>query len=288
MLTAFAAVVVGYWLWVRYELAPWTRDGRVRADIIQISPDVSGFVTDVRVVDNQKVRKGDVLFVIDQPRYSFALQQAEATAASDRAALAEAQREAARDHALGDLVASETVQQGDTRVDQARAALQLAEANARLARFNLQRTVVRAPVDGTVTNVELQPGNYFNVGHEGMALVDDDSLYVDGYFEETKTPYIHPGDPVEVRLMGERTSLRGHVLSVEAAIVDRERGPSPDQVVNVNPTFSWVRLAQRIPVRIRLDNSPAARLIVGRTATVVVLDPHHRSPLYRPFTWLGW
>lgn len=282
LIVVVLAILVGRWLWERYELAPWTRDGRIRADVVAVAPDVSGFVTEVHVVDNQAVRRGDVLFVLDQPRYRIAVQQADAAVVNDRAALAEAERESARNHALGALIATETRQQGDARVAEASATLEQAEANLATARLNLDRTIVRAPVDGVVTNVELRPGDYFTVGRDGLALVDSASLHVDGYFEETKLPRIHVGDRVEVRLMGEPTRLYGHVESIAAAIDDRERAPSPNLLANVNPTFSWVRLAQRVPVRIRLDNPPAnVRLIAGRTATVVVLGPGTR-PDARP------
>jgi multidrug resistance efflux pump len=268
------AVVAGRWLWNRYQVSPWTRDGRVRAEIVQVSPDVSGLVTEVLVRDNQPVRRGQVLFVLDRPRYQLALAQAEATAASQRAQLAEAEREDRRNRALGDLVAAEAVQQGASRVEQLQAALQQAVANCDLARLNLERTTVRAVVDGSVANLELRPGDYLTAGRPAMALIDAATLHVDGYFEETKLERVHVGERVLVRLMGTREDLSGRVESIAGGIEDRERGASGDLLANVNPTFSWVRLAQRIPVRLVLDHVPPnIGLIVGRTATVTVLEP---------------
>jgi multidrug resistance efflux pump len=281
-LAAFGA----HWMWLRSEATPWTRDGRVRADIVQITPDVSGLVTEVRVRDNQHVRQGEVLFVIDRPRYALALAQVEATIATDRAALAQAEREDRRNHGLGDLVPAETVEQGAAKVEELRAALQQANANRGVAALNLQRTNVVASVDGMVTNMEMRPGDYLSAGHPAMALVYDQSLRVDGYFEETKLPAVRVGDPARVTLMGVAEPIRGHVESIAGGVADRERQPSTDLLANVNPTFSWVRLPQRIPVRIAVDRvPPGVRLIPGITATVVV-EPRTAQPtVRRSFPW---
>jgi multidrug resistance efflux pump len=260
-------------LWTHSELAPWTRDGRVRADVASIAPDVPGFVVKVAVHDNQVVSKGDALFELDRARYEIALQQALATVARQRASLVEAGREAHRNDSLGELVSSEVREQSRTRMQEATAELQRGLADLAAARLNLQRTLVVAPVNGIVTNLELRPGNYLTAGRQGLALVDSDSLHVDGYFEETKLPRLHEGDRVSVRLMGESQLLYGRVQSIAPAISDRERTPTGDLVANINPTFSWVRLAQRVPVRIKLDPGPLdVRLIAGRTATVVDLS----------------
>jgi multidrug resistance efflux pump len=268
------AVFAGMWLWIHYHEDPWTRDGRVRADVVQVAPDVAGWVTQVAVHDNQPVRKGQLLFVIDQPRYAIALRQAEPTVVSDRATLAEAQREDQRDRTLGELVGVEAREQSATRVKQAEAALAQALANRDGARLNLNRTVVSASVDGVVTNLELRPGDYLNVGRPAMALVDTGTLRVEGYFEETKLRRIHIGDRASVRIMGVPTLLYGHVQGIASGIEDRERGLGGNLLPNVNPTFNWVRLAQRIPVRVELDAVPRdIRLISGRTATVTVLEP---------------
>jgi RND family efflux transporter MFP subunit len=266
------AIAVVRWLWVHYELAPWTRDGRVRADIVTVSPDVAGFVVSVAVVDNQTVRRGDLLFQLDRARYEVALRQANAAVARARAVLAQARREVRRNETLRDIVAFELREQSRARAEEAAAVLEHALADVAAAELNLERSAVRAPVNGMVTNLELRPGDYLTAGREALALIDSDSLHVDGYFEETKLPRIHEGDRVSVRLMGESRILYGRVHSIAGAIGDRERTPNADLVANVNPTFSWVRLAQRVPVRVVLDHKPTdVRLIAGRTATVVVL-----------------
>jgi RND family efflux transporter MFP subunit len=273
------AVLGGRWLWIHYNVEPWTRDGKIRADIVQVSPDVSGLVTEVRVTDNQVVSKGDVLFVLDRPRFELAVRQAEASVAATVVALAQARRESERNRTLQDLVTTEQVEEGQSKVDQLAAQLNSARVQRDLAKLNLERTTVRAPVNGIVTNVELRPGDYASAGHQVLALVDTDTLHVDGYFEETKLPWIRIGDRAVVHIMGVKVGLYGTVQSIDAGIEDRERSSSSTALANVNPTFSWVRLAQRIPVRIKLD--PATRdirLIAGRTATVSILDPPGRRP----------
>jgi multidrug resistance efflux pump len=266
------ALIVGRGLWVYYQEAPWTRDGRVAADVVTIAPDVSGLVSDVLVHDNQTVRKGDVLFRIDPDRFQLALQQAQAVAASRKAEFDEAVREAARTERLNDLsVSRESQEQRVARAEEDAASYRQALADQAVAELNLQRSSVRSPVDGTVTNVDLEPGDYVVTGKGVMALVDSATLRVEGYFEETKLPRIHPGDRVSIRLLGESRLLSGRVESISAGIADRERTDSPDLLANINPTFTWVRLAQRVPVRVKLDPLPeGVRLVVGRTATVSV------------------
>lgn len=265
------AALVALWLWHRYEVDPWTRDGRVRADVVRVTPDVGGLVTSVAVRDNQLVHAGDLLFVVDRPRYALALEQAKAAIASARATLAQNRREAARDLALGDLVAAEAHEQNVARVATAQAALAQAEAQADTARLNLERTQVHASVNGTITNLDLHPGDYVAAGQQALALIDADSLRVEAYFEETKLGGVHPGAVARVRLMGDPRVFTGHVESIAAGISDSERTDTGNLLPSVNATFSWVRLAQRIPVRVKIDRVPAdLRLISGRTATVTI------------------
>jgi multidrug resistance efflux pump len=272
------ALIALRYLWERYELDPWTRDGRVRADVVQVAPDVSGLVTEVFIHDNQTVQKGQPLFVIDQPRFQLALRQADAALASAQALVDEAVLEDGRNRKLGNLVSTEILQQGATRLAQSQAALAQAAVARDIAKLNLDRTTVNAPVNGVLANVELRPGNYASAGRPIFALIDSDSLHIEGYFEETKLPRIHLGDRVSVRIMGETQLLYGHVDSISGGIEDRERGPSANLLPNVSPTFNWVRLAQRVPVRVHLDKPPGdVRLIAGRTATVNVLSADRKA-----------
>jgi multidrug resistance efflux pump len=283
LVAALVAVLVLRHLWDYYTAAPWTRDGHVRADIVQIAPDVSGLVTRVLVHDNQRVQRGQVLFEIDRDRYALALQQAIATAGAQRATLAQARREAARNRTLDGLVAGEIAEQGRTRVEQGEAALAQAEAAVRLARLNLERTSVLSPADGYLNDRLPRLGDYVSTGRPVLSMVDAASFHVEGYFEETKLHRIHIGSPVDVRIMGEPQRLSGHVQSIAAGIEDRDRASGSNLLPNVNPTFNWVRLAQRVPVRITLDTVPAdVRLVSGRTATVSVVEPPRAAAERQP------
>lgn len=270
-LAVVAACVAARSLWIHYEVEPWTRDGRVRSEVVLVAPDVAGLVDEIPVRDNQEVTRGQTLLVIDRSRYTLALRQAEAVVATRRAVVAQAQREDARNHGLEDLVAAEVREQGLSRLEQARASLDEALARRDVCKLDLERATVKAPVDGAITNLELRVGDYVSPGKQAMALVERGSFHVDGYFEETKLARIHPGAPVTIRLMGETALLHGHVDSIASGIEDRERTSSGTLLPNVNPTFAWVRLPQRIPVRIALDDvAPEIRLVAGRTATVML------------------
>jgi RND family efflux transporter MFP subunit len=253
----------------------------VRADVVAIAPDVSGFVTDLRVKDNQFVHKGDVLLVIDQDRYKLALDTAEANVAAQRATMEMHRHEAERRAKLTQLSISLEGQENAKHVaDSASAAYQQALADRATAQLNLDRTVLRAPVNGFVTNLTLDVGQFASVGGKIMALLDSDSYRVEGYFEETKIPVIKSGQQVEIHLLDGTPALKGHVESISHGITDRDNGNGPELLANVNPTFEWVRLAQRIPVRIHIDAVPDGVLIsAGMTCTVIVAAPPRPSAI---------
>lgn len=271
-LVVFAiAVVAALSIWNRYETRPWTRDGRVRADVVRVASDMGGLVTQVLAHDNQRVSAGQLLLVLDQPRLAAALEKADAAVSSARATLALARRESTRDNALGNLVASETRERNAAKVDTELAALAQARAEQRVAQLNVQRTQVRATTDGIVTNLDLHAGDYLQPGAQALALIDTGSLRIEGYFEETKLGCITEGDAAVARLMGDTRDVRGHVDSIAAGIADDQRSSTHNLLPAVAPTYAWVRLAQRIPVRIRIDDAPPdTRLIVGRTASVTI------------------
>jgi multidrug resistance efflux pump len=267
-----AGCVGGYELWDYYLFSPWTRDARVQADVVNIAPDVAGFVTDLRVKDNQFVHKGDVLLVIDRERYTRALAMAEATAAARKATMDNAQQQHARRAKLTTIAISDEARE-DAKLTAASAAAnyQQAVADRSTAQLNLDRTILRAPVNGFVTNLTLVVGQYAAVGTKVMALIDSDSYRVTGYFEETKMPAVKVGEQAEIYLLDGSPALRGHVESIARGITDRDNLAGPELLVNPNPTFEWVRLAQRIPVRIHIDDVPKSVLVSsGMTATVVM------------------
>ena len=269
-----AALIAGRALWSRYQSDPWTRDGRVRADVVQIAPDVSGLVTQVFVANDRTVKRGEPLFQIDRDRFALALRQAQSQITLQQAVLHEARQEAARNHQLGDLVATELTQQSDAKVAQGEAAVDAALIARDVAALNLRRTLVRAPVDGTLSDLTLRVGDYVTPGKPALALVDSGSLRIEGYFEENRLAHIHVGQKASIRLMGETQVLHGHVTSVAAAIEDHDRTGTASMLPAINPSFSWVRLAQRVPVRIALDERPQGlSLIAGRTASINLDDP---------------
>ena len=267
------AAVLSWHLWSFYMEAPWTRDAHVRADIVRLAPDVSGPVTEILVSDNERVEKGAPLFRIEKDRFELALRAAEAQVQSTKAAAELARTDFERYQLLvsKEAASQKQRQQAESQMHQADAAYQSALAARDLAELNLARTTVKAPAAGTVTNFSLRRGNYVAAGSAIGVLVERASIYVAGYFEETKLARIHVNDPVRIDIMGESEPVIGHVASVAAGIEDRERSDVAGSLASVAPTFSWVRLAQRIPVRIEIDHAPnTVQLIAGRTATVSI------------------
>jgi multidrug resistance efflux pump len=265
----------GYELWDYYLFSPWTRDARVQADVVSIAPDVAGFVDEIRVKDNQFVHKGDVLLVLDRERYTRALAMAEANVAARRAEMEMRQHEAERRAKLTTLSTSvEERENAMLTANSASATHQQALADRSTAQLNLDRTVLRAPVNGFVTNLTLEVGQYAAVGTKVMALIDSDSYRITGFFEETKIPAVKLGEQAEIYLLDGSSALRGHVESIARGITDRDNTGGPELLVNPNPTFEWVRLAQRIPVRIHIDEVPKGVLVSsGMTCTVVLEAP---------------
>ncbi len=266
-----AALLVLRTLWTYYMDEPWTRDAHVSADVVQVAPDVSGLVEAVKVADNQAVKRGDVLFVVDRERYRIALEQARATLGERRVSYEQLRRETARDRSLQDLVAAEDAEVRRAKLQAAQAGMATAQAAVDLAELNLARTEVRSPNDGHVNDRTVRTGDYVTAGHPVMAVLDTGSFRIDGYFEETRLRGVHAGQKVDIRLMGESQPLQGHVQSIAAGIEDRYRSEGSSLLPNVTPAFDWVRLAQRIPVRIQIDAVPeGVTLIAGRTATVTI------------------
>jgi multidrug resistance efflux pump len=284
IVAVIAAAVAGWYLWRTYEESPWTRDGRVRVNVVTVAPDVAGAVIDIRVLDNQAVKIGDTLFTIDPARYRLALAQAEAMLAGAKSALDQRQEEQGRRERLSSTsISEEALNQARTATLSAQAAYDQAEATRNVAKLNLARTEVRSPVNGYITNLLVHRGDYATAGRPMVAVVDSDSFYIAGYFEETKLRHIKVGDPVSIRLMAYDAPLAGHVQSVARAITDRDSALGNDLIANINPTFSWVRLAQRIPVRIAIDDVPNGIILSGgMTATVVITDPNDSSRIKPP------
>src|SRR3984885_3793705 len=266
------AVPLGWATWGAYMGAPWTRDGTVRVHVVTMASEVAGRIVELPVVDNQFVHKGDRLMVIDPTNYRLAVSLAEAAAKQAQIVEQNLQLEAKRRLELNNSAVS--VEQQQTFESQAQAAeaqYQQAEANLNQARVNLWRTEIHSPVNGWVTNLLVQFGDYANVGQNEITVVDADSFWIDGYFEETNLGSIHEGYPAEAKLMGYSQIVRGHVDSIARGISVPNAQPNSAGLASVNPIFTWVRLAQRVPVHIKIDQVPdGIRLVSGTTATVQI------------------
>ncbi|GAB2805509.1 biotin/lipoyl-binding protein [Dyella kyungheensis] len=315
------AMVLCHALWRHYLYAPWTRDGRVRAEVVRIAPDVSGLVTRVPVIDNQEVKKGDVLFEIDPQRFRIAEQQAEANLNAAKAAaraaganidavLASAaarkaeydmrQEQAQRRQELAEVVPKEertdaksaamtaravweqaqaSGHQANAAREQAEAAVVQAQVALDRAKLDLDRTEVRAPVDGYVTNLDVRVGDYAATGSPRLALIDRHSFYIYGYFEETKLPNLRVGDPVTIRMLSGGVHLKGRITGVARGITDRDNPTGRDLLADVNPTFNWVRLAQRVPVRVDIDEASEPKGLILSAGMTVSIDVQPRRVL---------
>lgn len=281
-LILLAAFVAAAYVWEFYVAAPWTRDGTVRVQVANIAPQVAGQIVDVRVQDNQNVRKGDVLYVIDPVDFEVTVTSADAEVKNREADLQVKNAQSARRQALTTVSTSvEEKQQYAGQAKIAAAALESAQAQLRQAKINLERTQVRSTVNGRVTNLLMRVGDYARTGTANISVVDTDSYWIDGYFEETKLPNIHVGDHADVKLMGFDPHLTGTVASITLGIATPNAAASTQGLPDVNPVYTWVRLAQRVPVRIRIDHAPPEMpLIAGMTATVVVNGGRAPAPAW--------
>jgi multidrug resistance efflux pump len=277
------AAVAGWQAWQYYMGAPWTRDGAVRAYVVRIAPQVAGEIVQLPIADNQFVRKGDLLMMIDPRNYSIAVRQAQAAVEQARAVADNARAEMTRRLKLNDLAV--TMEERQTYISQAttaEASYQTALANLDQARVNFGRTRVRSPVNGYITNLSAQLGNYADVGARQISVVNSDSFWVDAYFEETALGRIHEGDAATIKLMGYESLLRGMVQGLARGIDVPNAAPDSTGLASVNPIFTFVRLAQRVPVRIHLVDVPKeVKLVAGLTATVQI-EPYKAPPAPSP------
>ncbi|HDX8629106.1 TPA: HlyD family secretion protein [Klebsiella michiganensis] len=286
LLVAALAIIAAWLVWNYYTQSPWTRDGKVRAEQVGVTPQVSGSILQLNVRDNQLIKAGDVLFRIDDTPYKIALLNARAQLAKAKAEVARAQAEqkkaasdaSRRRHLSQNFISAEDLENANTalntattNLEAAKAVVGVAQATLDHAQWQLTQTEIKAPVDGWVTNLSTRVGDYAAVGHPVFALVDSRSFYVVGYFEETKLRNIRPGDSAQIILYSSKQKLQGHVSSIGRAIVDQSVESGGDLVANIKPNIPWVRLAQRVPVRIEFDHLPPDTILVsGTTCTVAI------------------
>lgn len=266
------AFCAAWWMWNYYMQSPWTRDGKVRADIVNITPSVSGRITKMHVRDNQKVKKGDLLVTLDQAPFQIALDNAKAALTKSAAEVKKAEHELNRRRNLSRVaISAEALDEVLIQTEVAKAAYQEKKANLEQAKWDFSQTQIYAPTDGFITNLKTRVGNYADESTPLFGLVDANSFYVLGYFEETKLKHIQVGDTAQVTLYADKTQIQGKVESIGRAIYDQNVEESDDLLMNVKPNVPWVRLAQRVPIRIDLGELPkSARLVAGTTCSIAI------------------
>jgi len=285
ILLVIIAIVIIFRAWVFYTESPWTRDAKFSADVVAISPDVTGLITDVPVHDNQLVKQGDTLFVVDRPRYQKALDEAQADVEYYQALVNEKRREAARRNQLGTSAMSrEAIDQANNDLQTSEHQLAKSVATRDLAVIDLDRTTIKAPSDGWVTNLNVYQGEFITRGSVAVALVQQHSFYVLAYMEETKLDGVRPGFRAEITPLGSNIVLRGTVDSIAAGVTNSSSSVDSKGMATIDSNLEWVRLAQRVPVRIRLDDQPGNRFPAGTTATVVITGDKDRQTKVSPLT----
>ncbi|WP_354691344.1 HlyD family secretion protein [Phytobacter sp. RSE-02] len=272
LLVLAVALAAGWWLWNFYMQAPWTRDGKVRAEQVSITPQVSGSITELNIKDNQLVKAGDILLRIDDTPYKIAVLNAQAQLARAQTDLSKANNEAnRRRHLSKNYISAEDLDTANINVKAMQASVNAAEAALQQAQWQLSQTQVKAPVDGWITNLSTRTGNYATAGQPLFALIDSHSFYVVGYFEETKLRHIRQGAAAQIVLYSGNITLQGHVSSIGRAIYDQSVETDSGLVADIKPNVPWVRLAQRVPVRIQFNSLPAdVTLVSGTTCTVSI------------------
>jgi multidrug resistance efflux pump len=272
-----AAVAAAAWKYQLYITNPWTRDGQVRAQVIQVTPRVTGPIINLPIRDNQRVQAGDLLFEIDPRTFEAALKQDRADLEQARVNVDEARDEYRRVERIRKrdpgAVSAEEVTSRKNALRAAEAKVLAAEAVLDEAQLDLEFTQVRAPVDGYVTNLNLRLGSQAVANQPVLALVDVNSFWVHGFFRENYIEGIQPGDHAVVTLMSyPDRPLEGHVDSLGWGIYQQDGSTGQNLLPSVSPTFQWIRLAQRVPVRVHLQEVPEdIALRVGTTASVLVM-----------------
>ncbi|WP_110026255.1 p-hydroxybenzoic acid efflux pump subunit AaeA [Mangrovibacter plantisponsor] len=278
---SLVALIAVYKTWIFYTKSPWTRDAYFAADIVSVSPDVSGLINDVYVHDNQMVKEGDILYSVDASRYTQALKQAQSTSAYYAAIMAEKRHEFARREKLGTSILSrEALDKALSEALSSEYHWAKSVAVKNLAKIDLERTLIRAPADGWITNLNIYKGEYIHRGKKGVTLVKKCSFYVIAYLEETKFDAIMPGAEALITPLGSAVTLSGVVDSYAAGVTTINLGADTKGISEVNSNLEWVRLAQRIPIRIRLNKDPGNTFPAGTTATVVFNENKGLQPGY--------
>jgi len=278
-LTIFGlAAYFGYEKYEAYFNNPWTRDGQVRAQVIQVSPRVSGMVTNIVVVDNQFVKKGELLFEIDPSSFEIQIAQTKAELKREQANFRgiKVEYERVKQIAKKDqgAVSQKDLTRHEANYYKSLASIDILNEKINTARLNLTFTKVYATVDGYVSNINFQIGSQAVANQPILALVDANSFWVFGYFRENMIGDVKIGDNAKITLMAYKDiPISGKVESIGWGIAPSDGNPGVNLLPSIKPVFQWIRLAQRIPVRIKLDKVPEeVELRFGLSASVMVLQ----------------
>ncbi|PWD85657.1 HlyD family secretion protein [Ignatzschineria cameli] len=283
VIAALILIVVAFQLWNFYVLGGWTRDGKIRADVIQVSAQVSGKIVNLPIIDNQLVDKGDLLFEIDPIDYEINLRNAETQLEQLRIRQEQAALQYERRTNLGNVAAISKEHLDDVKynLDLLNDQVQQAEIAVEKAKLDLSRTQIYAEVSGYITNMNIREGSFIPAGQPLFALVDKNSFHAVGYFEETKLPYIEVGRRVEIIPYNGGEKMYGYITGYGRAIFDQSAQTGEQLLQAVKPNYPWVTLAQRIPVKVAFEENDeeleAHNLIAGTTVTIIVLDEMHES-----------
>lgn len=273
VISVFIIISSVYLLWNHYALSPWTRDGRIRAEINQVTAEVSGKIEQLLIKDNQEVKKGELLLVVDPTDYEIKLREAELSLNELTVQYNFAKSQLARRTKLSQIaISKEELEDAKSRLDSLSKQIDLSKVKIDKAKLDLSRTQIKSPVNGYITNLTLRSGNYINSGSPLFAIVDKDSYYVIAYLEETKMSNVEVGNSVTIKLYGNNEELKGKVQSIGRAISDNNSSTGNQLLENVQPNYPWVRLAQRVPVKVSLQDVNGIELIPGTTCTVFIDD----------------
>jgi multidrug resistance efflux pump len=286
VLTLVVILSAAYFGYKKYELYinnPWTRDGQVRTQVIQIAPRVSGMVTKIYVKDNEHVQKGDLLFEIDSSMYKFKVAQAKAALKRVREVNKGAKVEYNRLKVIykrdKGAVSQKDLIRNEVNYNKSLADIDAAKEKLNIAKLNLSFTEVRAEVEGWVSNINFQLGTQAVANKPIMALVDKNSFWVFGFFREDMIKNIQEGDEAIVTLMAYPDKpIKGRVESIAWGIYNTDANPGANLLPNVKPVFEWIRLAQRIPVRVELEDFNNSDIVLryGMSASVLIKEENEK------------
>lgn len=273
VISVFIIISSIYLLWNHYALSPWTRDGRIRAEINQVTAEISGKVEELLIIDNQEVKQGDLLLVVDPTDYEIKLRESELELNELVVQYNFAKSQFARRSKLSQVaISKEELEDAKSRLDSLAKKMALSKLKIDKAKLDLSRTKISSPVNGFITNLSLRKGNYISAGSPLFAIVDKDSYYVIAYLEETKMANLTIGNNAIIKLYGNNNEIKGKVQSIGRAIDDNNSNTGNQLLENVQPNYPWVRLAQRVPIKISLQDIDGISLIPGTTCTVFIED----------------